>query len=193
MKPVYTLAMVAILAALGIYVFLFEGEPVTPTTPEQIAKINIVSIVPDQVTAIQLDVNAPASSVTFSKKGQSWQFADGKAADKERIERVLKQLSPWQAEVKLEETLSPARAGEFGLEPPELLVRLSLPSGDKVLKIGKKTPTSSGYYAKVEGDPGLYLSYVNVPEDLEKLVSEPPILSQPAALASPATSPAARQ
>ncbi len=179
MKPVYTMVMVALLIALGAYVFLFEREPISPETAETIAKINIVSIATDQVTGIQVDLNAPAGSVALIKKEQNWQFADGKAADKERIERILQQLSPWQAEVKLEESLAPERLSEFGLEPPQLLVRISLASGDKVLKIGKKTPTSSGYYAKIEGDAALYLSYVNVPEDLQKLLSDPPVQAQP--------------
>ena len=68
------------------------------------------------------------------------------------------------------------RAPEFGLEPAQLIARFSLNDGKvETIKVGSKTPTSSGYYVLREGDPALYLAFVNVPEALENLINQPPL------------------
>ena len=193
MKPVYTFLMVLLLAGLGAYVYFFESQPVDPNAgASSKPKVQLLSLEKNKLQKLELDQNSPAQSVVLENKGGKWLFA-GKPADSSRIDTLLTELENWQAADTLEPSLAPAHAADFGLEPPDLILRLSLSGGrQEVFKIGSKTPTSSGYYLLKQGDPALYLTYVNVPEDLRRLITQPPLPTPaPAAAVSPAGSPAA--
>lgn len=187
MKPIYTLLMVLVFAGLGGYVYLNERQPLEPAASNgEKPKVMILNLDKSKLTSIEVDQNMPSQSVALELKGKDWVFADKSAAkvDSTRIESLINQLERWQAADVLEEKFKPAQAADFGLEPADLIVRLN--KGDLgTFKIGNKTPTSSGYYVLKEGDPRLYLAYVNQPEEFKKLINEPPV-----AKASPVASPA---
>lgn len=191
MKPAYTFGMLALLAALLVYVFAFERH--TPSgeinASPSAALANILSLEKTKVTGLEVHQNAPSKSVVLTKKGDVWQFEDGKPADAGRVDQVLSQLTPWQASAKLEEQFDSKQAADFGLEPAELIVQLKTAGGEKLLKVGHKTPVSSGYYVQLQGDPALYLSFVNVPEALRGLVTDPPVPKPSATPAAASPSP----
>lgn len=184
MKPIHTVLMVLVLAALGGYVYVFERQPVEQSQqPSEKPKANILVLDQSKLRQLEVSQNTPAQSVELKLKDAKWTLA-GKAVDPGRIETLLTQLETWQAADTLEETFELSKAPDFGLEPPDLILRLN--DGELgVLKIGNKTPTNSGYYVLKEGDPRLYLAYVNVPEELHKLITQPPLVSpSPAAQVS---------
>ena len=179
MKPLYTLGMLLLLVVLGAYVFLFEREPIDPNAPTPGEQFNVLSGEFADVSALEISQNAPAKTVSLKRVEGQWQFAKGQPADRDRIESVLRQLTPWQASARLEESFDMKQAKTFGLETPALIVKVTFKDKSESLKVGNKTPTNSGYYVMHEGDPALYLSFVNVPEDLQKLVQQPPIPPEP--------------
>lgn len=186
MKPAYTFGMLAILVALGLYVFAFERGPVAPKLENGKPAVNLASFDPAQIKALTLTQKLPAGSLSLKQTDGKWLFADGKPADSSRITPLLDQLKPWQAADVLEEKLDPAKAADFGLAPPDLTLKLETTGGTEVFVVGNKTPTSSGYYVQHQGDPRLFLSYVNVPENLQRLLSQPPVPTPvPAASSSP--------
>jgi len=178
MKPSYTLGMLLVLVALMAYVLTFERRPQDPNdAPGQASKENILSVEKSAIQALSLDQNAPALSLNLNKLDEQWVLENGQSADQSRMDMLLTRLSPWQAADVLIADLKaePIEASEFGLEPPELILRVTTSERTETLKIGAKTPTSSGYYALKEGDSRLYLVHVNVPEDLKRLLTEPPV------------------
>ncbi|MGV3523932.1 MAG: DUF4340 domain-containing protein [Candidatus Sericytochromatia bacterium] len=186
MKPAYTFGMLALLVALGLYVFAFERGPVAPKLENGKPVVNLARFEPEQIKTLTITQKLPAGSLRLKQADGKWLFADGKAADNSRITPLLEQLKPWQAADVLEDKLDPSQAGAFGLATPDLTLKLETTSGAEVFKVGNKTPTNSGYYVQHEGDPRLFLSYVNVPENLQRLLSQPPVPSPvPAASGSP--------
>ncbi|MBF2053647.1 MAG: DUF4340 domain-containing protein [Candidatus Sericytochromatia bacterium] len=188
MKFNYTLGMLVVLVALMTYVIAFERSPQEATLDASTAaKANILAQDAEAVQALEVDQNAPSVSIALQRgEDKNWVFADGQPADAERIALLLTRLSPWQAAEVLFENQSEVQLADFGLEPPALIMRLKTATGTETVHIGNKTPTSSGYYVRRDGDPRIYLAYVNVPEDLERLVAEPPVPSaSPAAAAQP--------
>lgn len=192
MKPVYlTVGMVALLVALGGYVLLFENKPVPQAVPSEAPRVMLLQFPRAQLQRLEIDQNSPSRSAVLERKGAQW-LIDGKPADAGRVDTLLTELENWQAEERLETRFPDARASEFGLEPADLIVRLYLAQGRvEQFKIGSKTPTSSGYYVLKQGDPALYLAYINQPEDLSRLISQPPVArpSPVAPTAQPAKSP----
>lgn len=188
MKFNYTLGMLVVLVALMTYVLAFERSP-KEEMPEvsAAAKVNITAPDAGTVQTLEVDQNAPSLSVALKRDAaKKWVFADGQPADTERIDLLLTRLSPWQAAEVLFENQTGVQLADFGLEPPALILRLRTAKGTETVHVGNKTPTSSGYYVKREGDPRIYLAFVNVPEDLERLLAEPPVPS--AAPPAPVTS-----
>ncbi|PKL77406.1 MAG: hypothetical protein CVV27_05575 [Candidatus Melainabacteria bacterium HGW-Melainabacteria-1] len=192
MKPMHTALMVLVLALLGGYVYLYESKPQDPATAEASTKPkqNILVIDKAKLKQIEVDQNAPAASTVLTRVGDKW-TVDGKPADQARLDSLLTQIETWQAADTLEESFNKAQATDFGLEPPDLILRIKAEGvSDTTIKIGAKTPTSSGYYLIKDGDPKLYLSYVGPPEELRRLITQPPLASSsPAAVVSPAAGP----
>lgn len=184
MKPVYTLFMVILVAAMAAYIFAFERGP-TPEKPNQgQATEHILTLDLEQLESLELSQNAPAASLKLSKSEGKWLF-DGQPANQQRIENMLRQLAPWQASRVLEEHFDLKQAQEFGLEPPDLILTLKHGSTSSVLQVGSQSPGNTGYYVTKTGDPRLYLSFVNVPEDLRRLLTDPPLpVPEPVASAS---------
>lgn len=177
MKPIrLTILMVLLLAGLGGYVLFFETKPVeVPVDPSQKPKPTLLMTTRQRLQRLELDQNSPSKSASLEQKNGKW-LIDGKPADATRVDTLMTQLENWQAEDLLEPAFPAARASEFGLEPAEMILRLYLNDGQQLqFKLGIKTPTSTGYYLLKDGDPALYLAYVNVPEELAKLIARPPI------------------
>lgn len=177
MKPIHlTILMVLLLAGLGGYVLFFENKPAeVPVDTSQKPKPTLLMTTRKRLQRLELDQNSPSKSASLEQKNGTW-LIDGKPADAMRVDTLMTQLENWQAEDLLEPTFPAARASEFGLEPAEMILRLSMTDGQQLqFKIGIKTPTSTGYYLLKAGDPALYLAYVNVPEELAKLIAKPPL------------------
>ncbi len=80
--------------------------------------------------------------------------------------------------------------GEYDLEQlalirPVFLVRLEKQTGESVtLKLGRQTPTTSGYYAQLnENTPVVVNSFAA--EDLMNLLAQPPLQAEPPPASSP--------
>jgi len=175
MKPGYILFMLFLLVSLGSYIFFFERGPAPQNQDMQaVSNTPILSLDLDALDALELSQNAPASSITLSKKDGQWLY-EGQKAEQSRIENILRQLTPWQASRVLEENFDTQRAEEFGLKTPDMIIRLKQAGKETVLQIGSQTPGSTGYYVTRTGTPELFLSYVNVPEDLRRLLTNPPL------------------
>ncbi len=79
--------------------------------------------------------------------------------------------------------------GSFGLEPPSLRARLSIRKDgrleDHVLRLGR--PTASGYYASMDGDPGVFVIPRRLHETLTTLVVDRSVLMMDPAVTTKVT------
>lgn len=97
---------------------------------------------------------------------------EAEATDQGRVISTLSQSTKLPIMDRLED---PPALEDLGLEPPALVVTFDLLDGtQKVLEVGEKTPTGSGYYARLRGEPAVILN-PGVVQSLLGLLDEPPL------------------
>jgi hypothetical protein len=176
MKPMYPLTMFVLVLILGLYVFYFERGPVPAPIPSP--KPHILRFDPSAVTRLAVFDGRRKTSL-HRVKPELWRLETPRveAIDQARVKAFLQQLSDWSAIQVLEPALAQTRYSEFGLAPPELTLQLETPAARHEVKIGRQTPIRSGYYVLGPDGRQLLLSYVNIPEELERFLSRPPVMS----------------
>lgn len=104
-------------------------------------------------------------------------------ADQSQVEAAASQIGSLQKLAELE--LGPEAAG---LSKPAYTITIGFTGGkDRVVKIGVKTPTEAGYYARLDGGKVLIVSVDGI-DSLLGLLTTPPYLETPTPSPVPATS-----
>jgi hypothetical protein len=149
--------LIAVLAALGAYIYFFENKRdlSSPTETKDKVFANLDSAKIDEV-----EVRASAGDVTRVKKeGEKWQIVAPAAndADSNEIGSLTSTLASLDIQRVVDE--QPKSVKDFGLEPARFTVafRQSGETALKKLEIGSKSPTGGDVYARVEGQPRVLL------------------------------------
>jgi hypothetical protein len=175
MKPIYTFGMLGILLALGAYVFFFERQPVTPSGNQE-SKPKIVQMQPSTVKTLTISRGAQKTSFEQDKLSHWRLLAPQQTeADSVAVNTLLDHLKDWQAAEVLEPAFKVSEKPTFGLAPNPLRLEITTPSGKSEILIGNKTPINSGYYVLSADGKQLYLSFINVPEELNQMLFQPPL------------------
>lgn len=172
-----TLILVAVLVALGAYVFFGElrGGKTASLTPTPSA--NTVWDVPaDDVIRIAVhDVAAQQDARLVKDARGEWQIEMPITypADPARLNALTGQLAMVMASRVI--TDPPTDLAPFGLVTHTLTAEIGLQEGGaKRLFVGDKNPQGFSYYAQAEGDPSMYLVASGLVDDLRRLIAEPP-------------------
>jgi len=148
--------LVALAVGLGAYIYFVESERDPPGTPETRAKVFTV-----ESTAIEeVEIRSAAGPATTLKKtGTEWQIVAPVTApaDASTVDSLVSSLAGLEVQRVVEE--SPAAMAPFGLEPPRFSVafRAAGSTTPQRINFGSKTPTGSDLYARVEGQPRLFV------------------------------------
>ena len=164
--------LLVLVAVVGGYVLIFElqrqpaKDPDPPffydVQPEAIARVSVTYQGVEQV---------------FVKKGITWQFeASGDPVNMDRWSGMTLLLSgPRAARVLQPEFANPE---EYGLEPPETSIHLTLDGGQTIaILVGYQTADSFSNYAQVIGFPQLLLVSSSWGDVINRLVIEPPVVT----------------
>ena len=168
MKPVRLLIAVVVLVALGGLVYYTEENP--PAEDDE--RVNIVEIKQDDLQ--EVTVVRPEHEALTVKRGEDekWQFGAPLTipADDSAVNSMLNSVTPLRSDrVVQEET---ADWSPFGLDG-EGTLQLELKAKEDQsyrLIFGNDTPTGSGVYARLDGDPRLFTVYSYVKSGFEKEV-----------------------
>lgn len=163
--------------ALAVMWLLQEREKqtvltVTPTTePARIFTANVASPVGIRLTSAQGEV------LELLDKGiDGWQIVEPVegAADTAQVNNLVTSLLSLQIADTLDHAPSDA---DMGLTTPAYTIQLSWLDGQvQVLNVGFQTPTSSRYYARVDGGLPVLISQYSLSE-VQKLLITPPVLA----------------
>lgn len=177
MKPMYTLGMLGVLLALGTYVYIFERKPV-PANNEA-PKPKIITVDPTAIQSLSISRGKEKTSLEQDKPGH-WRILAPKSAeaDSGAVQTLVDHLKDWQAAEVLEPQFKSSEKSSFGLAANPLKLEITARSGKNEILIGNKTPINSGYYVLSADGKQLYLSFLNIPEELEQMLKQPP-LSKP--------------
>lgn len=151
------LALVAIAAAVVAYAYFVESKKDLSETPEA-KKEKIWTL--DSGKIEEIEIKAANGDLTKLKKaGTTWQIVAPQPmdADQDAVSTIVSAVSTVESNRTVDEHAT-ALSG-YELEPPRtrVTVRLNGESAAKQLDLGTKTPTGADLYARVDGQPKVFL------------------------------------
>jgi hypothetical protein len=190
MNPRVTVGLLAVLIALGAYVYWGPPAP-GPVGPTPAAKggseqLDVWTLEESQIQAVTVRRGGQEAGV--ERAGEEWRLTpSGEPADRLRVNSLIFRLATIRATYRVANATNDA---EFGLAQPSLVATVRLASGEtRTLTVGSKAPAESGTYVRKDGDPAIYLVSNALAQDLERIVTEPPVPPSPTPLESPSPAP----
>jgi hypothetical protein len=153
MKPTGLLVAVAVLALLGGAVWWSNKKQAAAAKSPTDTTTKLLTIPDDQFQQIRIK-KAGADAEELQRQDGKWKLTEPKAlpADPDTASSLVSSLSNVTADAVIEPKATDLKA--YGLENPSLDVQIKRKDGKTAeLQIGDDTPTGSGAYAKLAGDP----------------------------------------
>jgi hypothetical protein len=172
MKKKYLQTLIALVILVGLWgIFTYYGRKKSaPSTPEKSeSSQNIFPGKRDQIVSFTV-TTANGKPVTCELQGKTWQITEPEKLDTDSsaIDGFLSSLTSATPDEVVSD--QPGDLKEFGLDPPQATIEVKSKSApqDFVLRLGASTPTSSGIYAQVEGQPRVFTLASYLKDSLEK-------------------------
>jgi hypothetical protein len=150
------LVLLVVALGLGAYIYFVESkrDPLATETREKVFSVDTAAIE-------QIEVRAASGEVTTLRKAgeDDWQIAApvSAPADETTVASITGALASTDITRVLDENA--AAFDQFGLDPPRITVSFTL-KGDatrRQLNLGNKTPSGTDTYARIDGQPRLFL------------------------------------
>jgi hypothetical protein len=150
--------LVLLVLALGVGAYAYFVESKRDLTDPESRREKVFTIEPGKIEEIQVRA-VSGDETTLKKSGEEWQIVAPAAApaDQATANSLASALETLEIRRALED--NPAAVSAFGIEPPRYSIAFKT-AGDTSLRrlnVGNKTPTGSDLYARVEGQPKLFL------------------------------------
>ena len=126
--------------------------------------------------AVSLELGQGEKRTELEKRDDgNWHLVD--PLDDEADQFKVAQFVELVAALKpLRELAGAVDFGEYGLDPPVMQVSVTLTDGTaRVLHVGVRSPSQSGYYGRVFGRDIVYLLPTSIGADIERYLNEPPV------------------
>ena len=177
MKVGSILALLAILAALGVYFLFFRPAPPPEARPEPRYFVWYVEI--EDLEHMVISLPQQDMSESFVKhEDRFWYFDNppGPKVDKNRWGGGIPLLlSGPRANRLIEKDATEERLSVFGFTQPRMEIILTLENEDIVqIEVGDSTPVGDAYYVKLVGSTEIATVDYTWYDVLERLVLEPP-------------------
>ncbi len=152
------LVAVGLLAVLGGLLY-WSDRTTTKDTEKKPAEAGpkILSIPADQIREVEIRKTDGGSTVLRKGEDGKWAIAAPKPlrADQDTVTSMVSALSALNGEKLVEEKAADVAA--YGLAKPALSVKVTRKDGKvQDLLVGDETPTGSGSYARLKGDPRVF-------------------------------------
>jgi Domain of unknown function (DUF4340) len=146
--------LLVIAGAFGAYLYFVEAKRDPLDTGEKRDKVFTVEA--DKIEEITIKSES-GDRTTLKKDGGAWQIAApaGATADPTEASGISTNLSTLEQQRVVEE--NPTDLKDFGLAEPRIEVSFKEGGKEQTLQIGSKTPTGNDLYAKVAGQPKVFL------------------------------------
>jgi hypothetical protein len=154
-RPLLVLVVVAL--GLGAYIYFVESK--RAVGDETAKKDKVFSVETGKITEIDVHPPAGGAVTTLRKNGTDWQIVSPVTApaDQGAASSLASTLETLEVQKTLDD--NPASVAPYGLEPARFSVTFKTEgsSTPHTLHVGNKTPTGADLYARVEGQPKLFL------------------------------------
>ena len=155
-----------VLALLGGAVWYTRENP----PPDDDAAPKIVDLEEDDIRSVTLRRSGEDAIEMVRGDDGEWEFGGELeiAADDTSIDLLVSSLASLNAERVVSENV--AEWGPYELEAPALSVSYEIEGGGGGVQFGRDTPTGSGVFARLDGDPRLFTVYTYNKTSFEKSV-----------------------
>jgi hypothetical protein len=153
---------------IGAYAYFVESKRDVSESPET-KREKVWTI--DSSKIEEIDIKAANGDVSKLKKnGTTWQIVSPQTleADQDAVNTITMAVSSLESSKTVDE--KPASAKPFDLDPPRATVTVKV-SGDatpKQLELGSKTPTGADLYARLAGQPKIFLVPASLDDQLNR-------------------------
>jgi hypothetical protein len=152
-----TLILFLVLVALGAYIYFVERKR-EPASEQAEAKQKVFSVEAAKIDELQVR-SSKGETTSLKKDGDTWKVAAPVAAeaDEAEVSGITSNLASLEIQRVVDE--QPKDAAAYGLDQPKAQVAFRA-AGDKAMKrlvLGGKTPTGGDMYARIEGQPRVFL------------------------------------
>jgi len=158
MKPGRLLAASLLLAiSAGLFWWLNRREASATKPPVTTTTTKIVDVPQDQIHSLTIE-KAGSEPIELKRTAGKWSITAPKAlsADQGAVSSMLSTFASLNADKLLEGKA--ASLDQFGLTKPSLSITATKQDGKNLkLMLGDETPTSSGSYAELAGDPRVFI------------------------------------
>jgi Domain of unknown function (DUF4340) len=165
-------ASVLLAISAGLFWWLNKREASATKPPVTPAATKILDVPPDQIQSLRIE-KAGSEAIELKRTADRWSITAPKAlpADQDAVSSVISTFASLNADKLLEEKA--ANLDQFGLAKPALSMAATKKDG-KTLKllVGDETPTNSGSYAELAGDPRVFIVASYNKSSLDKGVND---------------------
>ena len=168
------LLMASIVLAIfaGLFWWLNRKEASATKPPVTPVVTKIVDLPQDQIESLKIE-KLGSEPVELKRTGSKWSITGPKAlpADQDAVSSLISTFASLNADKLLED--KPASVEPYGLTKPLLSITATKKDGKTMkLLVGDQTPTSSGSYAELSGDPRVFLVASYSKNSLDKSESD---------------------
>jgi hypothetical protein len=163
------LILLVVALGLGAYIYFVESkrEPSGDTTAAKKEKVFSA----DSSKFDEIEVHAASGeTATLKKKNGLWELVSPEAVptDSSEVGGLLSTIESLEIQSVID--ANPKSPADFGLEPPRFTVAFKTAdaAAPTRLQVGRKTPTGGDLYARVEGQPRVFLISGYLEDSLNK-------------------------
>ncbi len=173
-KSTLILLLIAMISGGGLY-FLIKIKKV-PTTEQRVEQErHVVQLKAGEVSAIE--IQGLDRNFQFEKRDGKWFFVKPLQvrANGAELEGLLSTIEFLQSRrMLMPEDLAEAKRtlGDYGLEKPRFLARLTARSGEVVIHVGNEARQGDALYIQIDGNPSVYLVSKDLAKRLDKKVED---------------------
>lgn len=150
-----TLVLVALLAGLVGYIYYLNGRDTTSTDAKEKA---FATLTEEEIEAIRIK-SADGQTTRVQKKDGAWTIVEPEAAaaDQGELSSITSSLATLEIQRVVDEKASDLK--QYGLEPARVEVEFSAKGAkeSRRIELGEKTPTGGDLYARLPGQPRVFL------------------------------------
>ena len=141
----------------GLFWWLNKREASATKPPMTPATTKILDVPQDQIQSLTID-KLGSEPIELKRAGGKWSITEPEAfpADQDAVSSLVSTLASLNADKLLEE--KPTSVDQYGLRKPSLSLTATKKDGKTIkLLVGDETPTNSGSYAELAGEPRVFL------------------------------------
>jgi hypothetical protein len=157
MNPRTTIIAAIVLAALAVYIYKYEREPVEPDADSE--REEVFEIEADDIREIEIR-RSEGENLKLEKDGEDWHILEpvNAAADASEVGTLARNIANLERERVVAEG-EEVKLSDFGLDKPEIEILFKAEEEEKStgFAIGGETPTGTNRYATLVGGDGVFV------------------------------------